>query len=42
MNENKGIKTTNISIDVSDLSSGFYILIIESASGKAIKKFIKK
>jgi hypothetical protein len=35
-------KKNNLSIDVSNLSDGFYNLIIESESGKTIKKFIKE
>lgn len=35
-------KKNNLSIDVSNLSNGFYNLIIESESGKTIKKFIKE
>ena len=42
VHEKKRVETNNFSIDVSNLSSGFYILVIESDSGKAIKKFIKE
>ena len=42
VNESKEINTSNFSIDVSNLSTGFYILVIESDAGKSVKKFIKE
>lgn len=41
INNSNEIITSSLSIDVSNLASGFYILVIESNEGKAMKKFIK-
>lgn len=35
------IQQTNMTIDVSSLSNGIYILILQSDSGKSCKKFVK-
>ena len=42
VNQELGFDKNNLSIDVSNLSNGFYNLILESESEKAIKKFIKE
>ncbi|NHN24566.1 T9SS type A sorting domain-containing protein [Flavobacterium jejuense] len=40
--QQKVLLSNNATIDVSNLSNGFYILKLESDSGEAIKKFIKE